>query len=207
VYNVRIPKKPEPRAVPISPAGTTPALIREADASDLPRLLELYHQLAELSTLREDEVLPVTEAHHQALAAIQADPRMTCLVLEIHGRVMGTVTLYLLPGLSHGGRPFAIVENVVVDASLRGGGHGRALMTHAEELARTHGCYKVSLTSNNKRQEAHEFYKHIGYSASHQGFTKYSNEQRATSSTILTRCSLLVARCSPGGRYGCVLGV
>ena len=157
----------------ISPAGTAPALIRTAAEADLPRLLELYHQLAELSTLREDEVLPVTEAHHQALVAIQQDPRMTCLVLEIDGRVMGTLTLYLLPGLSHGGYPFAIVENVVIDASLRGGGHGRALMARAEELARTHGCYKVSLTSNTKRPKAHEFYKHIGYSASHQGFTKY----------------------------------
>jgi GNAT superfamily N-acetyltransferase len=159
--------------VSVSPAGTTPALIREAEQGDLPRLLELYHQLAELGTLREDEVLPVTETHQQTLAAIAADPRMTCLVLEIDGRVMGTLTLYLLPGLSHGGRPFAIVENVVVDASLRGGGHGRALMAHGEDLVRARGCYKVSLTSNNQRPKAHEFYLHLGYSASHQGFTKY----------------------------------
>lgn len=159
--------------MPVSPTGTASTLIREAAEGDLPRLLELYHQLAELSTLPEDAVLPVTEAHHQALAAIQSDPRMSCLVLEVGGRVMGTLTLYLLPGLSHGGRPFAIVENVVVDESLRGGGHGRALMAHAEELAWQHGCYKVSLTSNTKRPKAHEFYQHIGYSASHQGFTKY----------------------------------
>lgn len=159
--------------MPVSPAWTVPALIREAAEADLPRLLELYFQLAEHSTLPEAGVLPVTEAHRQALAAIQADPRMTCLVLEVDGRVMGTLTLYLLPGLSHGGRPFAIVENVVVDAALRGSGYGRALMARAEELARAHGCYKVSLTSNHQRRHAHAFYRHLGYRASHQGFTKY----------------------------------
>jgi GNAT superfamily N-acetyltransferase len=78
-----------------------------------------------------------------------------------------------MPNLSHGGAPFAIVENVVVDETVRGGGYGRRLMAHAEALARAAGCYKVSLTSNHKRDRAHAFYAHIGYASSHKGFTRY----------------------------------
>ena len=97
---------------------------------------------------------------------------------EDGGRVVGTLTLYFLLNLSHGARPFAIVENVVVDANVRGGGHGRALMEHAVRLAREAGCYKVSLTSHTNRAAAHAFYDAIGFTNSHRGFTLYVDEDR-----------------------------
>jgi GNAT superfamily N-acetyltransferase len=87
--------------------------------------------------------------------------------------VQGTLTLYVLPNLSHGGKPFAIVESVVVDASCRGRGLGRILMEHAEALARARGCYKLALMSNRKRADAHRFYAELGYQPTHQGFTRY----------------------------------
>lgn len=155
-----------------APATTTEALIREATEADLPRLLELYQQLAELSTLPDDAAFAVSDAHRAAFRALQDDPRATCLVLEVAGRVQGTLTLYALPNLTHGARPFALVENVVVDASLRGNGYGQLLMERAETLAREGGCYKVSLTSNMRRLNAHRFYERIGERPSHQGFTK-----------------------------------
>ena len=148
-------------------------LIREATAADLPRLIELLHQLAELSERPEAEAPPLTPGHEAALRALHDDPRSTCLVVEDGGRVEGTLTLYILPNLSHGGRPAAIVENVVVDAARRGCGFGQLLMQRAEALARARGCYKVALTSNRRRAAAHRFYQHIGYTPSHQGFTKY----------------------------------
>jgi GNAT superfamily N-acetyltransferase len=177
VYNVGIPILLEHATVASLPAATQ-TLIREATEADLPRLLELYVQLAELGTLADDTPTAVAERHRAALRALHDDPRATCLVLEVDGRVDGTLTLYLLPALGHDGRPFAIVEHVVVEAALRGGGYGRLLMEHAERLAGEHGCYKVALTSNNKREAAHQFYAHIGYVASHQGFTKYDGRRR-----------------------------
>ena len=134
--------------------------------------MELYCQLSALGSLPEAQPLPVTRAQRETLAAFGADPRMRSFVLELDGKVAATLTLYLLPNLSHGGRPFAMVENVVVDAVYRGQGLGKLLMAHAEELAKRHGCYKVTLTSNNNRADAHRFYESIGYQRSHQGMTK-----------------------------------
>lgn len=155
----------------MAPAGTT--TIRDAQPADLPRLLELLQQLSEQSAHPEAEVRPVSEAHEAVLRQITNDPNARLLVAERDGRVVGTLTFYVLPNLSHGGHPFALVENVVVDADARGGGYGRLLMEHAERLAREAGCYKLSLTSNIKRTPAHAFYEHIGYANSHRGFTRY----------------------------------
>jgi GNAT superfamily N-acetyltransferase len=178
VYNVRIPSTLETGTVATSSLGTSAALIREAIGADLPRLLELYLQLSQMGEVPDDVAQPVTDAHRAAMRALQADPRSTCYVLEIGGRVEGTLTLYFLPNLTHDGRSIALVENVVVDAALRGGGHGRLLMERAERLAREHGCYKVALTSNNRRAAAHRFYAAIGYAPSHQGFTKYEGRRQ-----------------------------
>jgi GNAT superfamily N-acetyltransferase len=37
------------------------------------------------------------------------------------------------------------------------------MMMHAMDLARQAGCYKLALSSNQKRQRAHAFYESIGF--------------------------------------------
>jgi GNAT superfamily N-acetyltransferase len=39
--------------------------------------------------------------------------------------------------------------------------------------ARERGCYRVQLTSNKQRGDAHRFYERNGFSATHQGFKRY----------------------------------
>ena len=150
--------------------------IRDARAEDLPRLLELYLQLSESSQHPEAVVRPVSDAHRAALGQMDGDPNVRLLVAEEDGRIAGTLALYVMSNVSHGGRPFAIVENVVVDAGQRGTGLGKRLMEEAVRLAHEVGCYKVALTSNNKRADAHAFYERIGFNASHRGFTRYFEE-------------------------------
>jgi GNAT superfamily N-acetyltransferase len=159
--------------MPGPPPATT---IRDARAEDIPRLLELYLQLSESSQHPEDAIRPVTEAHRAALRRIEADLALRLLVAEEAERIVGTLALYIMPNLSHGGRPFALVENVVVDASSRGSGVGRRLMAEAVRLAEEAGCYKVTLTSNIKRTDAHAFYERIGFGQTHRGFTLYLAE-------------------------------
>jgi hypothetical protein len=40
-------------------------------------------------------------------------------------------------------------------------------------LAKSAGCYKVILTSDNRRERAHKFYKSLGFEPSAQGFRFY----------------------------------
>ena len=154
----------------------SPITVRRARPADRPRLLELLWQLSEQSQYPEAAARELGAEQLAALERLSQDPRSQIFVAELEGAVVGTLTLYLLPNLSHGGRQFALVENVVVDQELRGTGCGRILMRHAERLATESGCYKVTLTSNRKRAPAHAFYERIGYDRSHFGFTRYAEE-------------------------------
>lgn len=145
------------------------ASVREATEADLERIVELLAQLS-LDEQREALESPLPESYRAAFAAITADPRQRLLVVEDGDRVVGSAVLIIVPNLSRQGRPYAIVENVVVDASLRGTGYGELLMRHAIDLARQAGCYKVALASNKRRADAHRFYQRLGFRAAHEGF-------------------------------------
>jgi GNAT superfamily N-acetyltransferase len=143
--------------------------IRRAAETDLPRIVELLSQLA-LDDDRDSPVDPLPEDYRAAFIQVQADPRQRLLVADVGGRVMATATLGIVPNLSYRGRPWAFVEGLVVDSSARGKGYGEALVRYAIEEARRAGCYKVSLTSNKRRSEAHRFYEKLGFVATHEGF-------------------------------------
>jgi len=148
--------------------GATP-IIRDATEADLPRLVELLAQLS-LDEPREVLATPLADSYRTAFEEIEADPRQRLLVLDDNGRLIGSLVLVIVPNLSHQGTPYAFVENVIVDATERGAGHGQLLMRRAVELARGAGCYKLTLTSNKQRGDAHRFYTRLGFRASHEGF-------------------------------------
>jgi GNAT superfamily N-acetyltransferase len=141
--------------------------IRSARRQDLPALIALLQQLS-LDNPREDP--GALAAYEATFDDIEADARQTVLVAEDGGVVVGTASFIVIPNLSHVGRPYAVVEDVVVDATRRGERIGEALMQRAIELAKDAGCYKLVLTSNRRRTDAHRFYERLGFTASHFGF-------------------------------------
>ena len=154
-------------------AAETRLVVRDATGDDLPRLQELFAQLSQAGERPAPQTPTVTDAEHAALNLLHQMGPTRCLVIEANGRVEGTLTLYVLPNLSHGGRPIGIIENVVVDERCQGHGFGRRLMQAAEGRLMGAGCYKIGLTSNHRRADAHRFYEHLGYHATHKGFTRY----------------------------------
>ena len=143
--------------------------MRDATEADLPRIVELLAQLSP-DEPREDPGPPLPETYQRAFEQIEADQHQRLLVVEAGGRVVGTASLIIVPNISHQGRPYAIVENVVVDAVERSGGYGDLLMRYAMEEARRVNCYKLSLTSNKRRTDAHRFYQRLGFQATHEGY-------------------------------------
>jgi GNAT superfamily N-acetyltransferase len=144
------------------------AKIRLATEEDLPRLIEL---LAQLSLSPEPSATPeLTDNNRRAFEAIANDPRQRLYVVEDGGRLAGTCCLVIVPNLTHEGRPYAIVENVVVDESSRSSGYGELLMRHVMAEAQRSGCYKLALTSQKQRLDAHRFYQRLGFQATHEGF-------------------------------------
>lgn len=146
-----------------------PALIRRATESDLPRLVEMYQQLS-LDDPREDIGPPLPPVYAETFRTIDADPKQYLLVAELDGRVVGSLVLIIVPNLSHKGTPWAEIENMVVDETVRGQRIGETLVQHAVDIARDAGCYKLTLTSNMRRTEAHRFYERMGFLTTHRAF-------------------------------------
>jgi GNAT superfamily N-acetyltransferase len=144
--------------------------VRRAAQADLDALLALFAENAEGDPARA----PGERTHAAAiLAETLADPNRTLLVAELDSEVVGTTDLLLVPSLPHGGRPWAIVENVFVTEPARRHGVGRALLARVAELAEQAGCYKLQLLSANHRASAHAFYDQIGLQPLAVGFRRY----------------------------------
>jgi GNAT superfamily N-acetyltransferase len=86
------------------------------------------------------------------------------------GRVIGTLQLTIIPGLSHRGATRALIEAVRIHADERGSGLGSKLIEWAIDTSRRLGCRMVQLTSDKMRTDAHRFYERLGFTASHEGF-------------------------------------
>ena len=87
----------------------------------------------------------------------------TCYLALEGGRPVGTFTLLVFPTLVHEGAFEALVDAVVIAPSARGRGLGGAMMAEAMRLAAAAGCYKLMLSSNVKREDAHRFYRSLGF--------------------------------------------
>ena len=147
-------------------------VVRTATKADIPRILELYRQLA-MDPTELEMVRAEPEFSRKAFREMAALEGYYLLVAEADGEVVGTTVLVILPGLAHGISRWGVVEFMVVDKAYRSRGIGRALMDHAAGIAQTAGCYKIMLGSNKKRTDAHRFYHRAGYEATHEGFTRY----------------------------------
>jgi GNAT superfamily N-acetyltransferase len=114
------------------------------------------------------------------MPVILRTPGRTVLVADDGTRLIGTADVLIVPNLTHGGRPWAIVENVVVDWHAQGTGVGTALLTEALRLARDAGCYMLQLLSLNHRTEAHAFYQRLGLEPVAAGFRLYADDVSPT---------------------------
>jgi GNAT superfamily N-acetyltransferase len=141
--------------------------IRPAEAGDVPAIVAM---LADdpLGAQREspDDLAP----YLAALERLAADANQQLVVAVRDGRVVGTLQLTIIPGLSRRGATRSIIEGVRVHADERGSGLGTQLIEWAVDESRRQECQLVQLTSDQARTDAHRFYERLGFTASHLGF-------------------------------------
>jgi GNAT superfamily N-acetyltransferase len=152
--------------------GPGAVTVRDAQAGDVAVLVGLL--VGGSLTVSEDagDLAPYADA----LAAITTDPSTTVLVAEVDGQVVGMCQLIVLRHLQHRGGRCAEIESMHVTASHRSGGIGAVLLDAAVERAARAGCYRIQLTSNMARPDAHRFYQRHGFVPSHAGLKRYLTE-------------------------------
>ncbi|MER6285121.1 GNAT family N-acetyltransferase [Streptomyces sviceus] len=141
--------------------------IRPATTDDVSAIVDM---LADdpLGAQREspDDLAP----YLAALERLSSDPNQHLVVATRKDRVVGTLQLTVVPGLSRRGATRSIIEGVRIHADERGSGLGSRLIEWAIEESRRQNCQLVQLTSDNTRTDAHRFYERLGFTASHVGF-------------------------------------
>ena len=67
-----------------------------------------------------------------------------------------------MPNLTHGARPYAMIETVVTHSDYRNQGIGKRIMKHALNLAWEQNCYKVMLLTG-QGEPVKQFYESVGF--------------------------------------------
>jgi GNAT superfamily N-acetyltransferase len=155
----------------MTPAGL---VIRPAEESELGRIVELFALGAipgrPPSTEDPDDLGPYRAAWRDIVDGGNGSNGGVVLVAVLAGEVVGVCQLIVFRHLQAHGGLCAELESVHVHPDHRGTGVGAALLREAIVRARALGCYRVQLTSNTGRPDAHRFYERLGFVPSHVGF-------------------------------------
>jgi GNAT superfamily N-acetyltransferase len=107
------------------------------------------------------------------LSALRNSSADTVLVAEHpSAAIVGVVSVHLLP-LFHALGNLARLTALAVSVSHQRQGVGRALVAAAEAFAWEHDCRRVEITSGDHRDDAHAFYRALGYEVDERRFIKH----------------------------------
>jgi GNAT superfamily N-acetyltransferase len=134
-------------------------MIREASTDDLSDIIQLYRQ----PDMDNGRVLSLEQAE-VIFNKMSAYPNYKVYVAEDGSEIIGTFALAIMDNLAHMGASSGLIEDVTVKTVWQGKGIGTQMMKYAIEQCQQHGCYKVVLSSNLKREKAHLFYESLGFS-------------------------------------------
>ena len=139
---------------------------REARLEDLEGLNRLYLQLS-----GNDHGL--SSRYKDIFAQMKSDSAYHLLVaVHENNLVVGSILGIVCKSLTSHYESFLVIEDVIVDDTLRRAGIGRALFEKIEQIALENTCAYSILVSSGFRTEAHRFYENMGYTESVVGFRK-----------------------------------
>ena len=138
--------------------------IRPGNSDDLDRLLDLYIHLSPTNTRYS------LEQAQEIFTRFQCYPGSQILVGEIGNVLVASCTVVVVPNLTRGGKPYALVENVVTHTDHRGKGYGKATLHAAIDHSWEQDCYKIMLMTGSSENRTLSFYESAGFSQTKTGF-------------------------------------
>ena len=130
---------------------------RLLNTQDLSHLVHLYKQLQPNDPELSDEVAQgvfteITQSNHFfLLGAFQDD------------KLVASTYINVIPNLTRGASPYAVIENVITETALHNQGIGKALMHETLNFIWAKGCYKAMLLTGSSKESTHAFYRNCGF--------------------------------------------
>ncbi len=131
-------------------------IVREIEEAELPALLGLYTEL-------HGEAMPEPSGLASLWREIMGDKNHHIVVGEIGGEIVSSCVIVVVPNLTRGQRPYALIENVVTSAAHRKKGYATAVLNGAKAIAENAHCYKIMLMTGSKEESTLRFYERAGY--------------------------------------------
>lgn len=142
---------------------------RKATKYDLPKIIAMLAD-DKLGQLREDFQNPLPSLYYEAFENIFQDKNQELIVIENEqNEIIGTLQLSFIQYLTYQGGIRAQIEAVRIRKDQRGKGIGEKLFLWAINRSKERGAHLLQLTTDKKRPEAINFYKKLGFVASHEG--------------------------------------
>lgn len=132
--------------------------VRKIYFNELNKLLELYKYLNP-----DDPDISTDPNTIYLWEDIINDPTQKIFVAEEGDRIVASCTLVIVKNLTRGGKPYAIIENVVTHGDYRHKGFGKAVLEKAINTAKEEGCYKIMLMTGRKDEGVMTFYEKAGF--------------------------------------------
>jgi len=126
------------------------------EENGLSSLLELYKQLNPNDNILDECIV-------KNIWENIINQNIKYFIAKDNEKIIGSCYICIIPNLTRGGKSIGFIENVITDIKYRGKGIGKNIMENAIKYAKENNCYKVILQSGNKRTDAHEFYKKLGF--------------------------------------------
>ncbi len=142
--------------------------IRKAKREDVEQIVQLLAN-DPLGKQRECYQQPLPQQYYVAFSEIDGDKNNYLIVVEHQHKIIGTLQLLILTHLTYQGGKRGHIEGVRIDDSYRGRGIGKLMIEWAVNKAKELDCHLVQLTMDKKRDATIEFYKKLGFVASHEG--------------------------------------
>lgn len=113
------------------------------------------------------------ERYETAFGAIARDgSHYLGVVRDDSDRIVGTMQLTVIPGLSRGGSTRLQIEGLRVARAERSQGLGAAMLQWAHEFGRARGARLAQVATDETRDRSRAFYTRLGYETAHVGLKR-----------------------------------
>lgn len=136
---------------------------RKIRRDELDQLVEFY--LLHLYDVKDDPLAdePVVK---ETWDKIQTSENFAVLGVFDKNLLMASCSIAIIPNLTRGCRPYALIENIATHRKYRRQGYGKANLLHAAAYAEERGCYKAMFMTGHLNEKVEKFCEASGFNGS-----------------------------------------